>query len=78
MALQVAEKLREAIGNLVFDEVGSITCSFGVTQYAAGETAAQFIARADGALYRAKADGRNRTKLAPQPGLGTRVLASVA
>jgi diguanylate cyclase (GGDEF)-like protein len=78
MALLVAEKLREAIGNLVFDEVGSITCSFGVTQYAAGETAAQFIARADGALYRAKADGRNRTKLAPKPSLGTRVLASVA
>jgi diguanylate cyclase (GGDEF)-like protein len=78
MALQVAEKLREAISNLVFDEVGSITCSFGVTQYAATETAAQFIARADGALYRAKADGRNRTKLALQPSLSTRGLASVA
>jgi diguanylate cyclase (GGDEF)-like protein len=78
MALQVAEKLREAISNLVFDDVVSITCSFGVTQYAATETAAQFIARADGALYRAKADGRNRTKLALQPSLGTRGLASVA
>jgi diguanylate cyclase (GGDEF)-like protein len=78
MALQVAEKLREAISNLVFDEVGSITCSFGVTQYAATETAAQFIARADGALYRAKADGRNRTKLALQPSLSARGLASVA
>ena len=78
MALQVAEKLREAIGNLAFDAVGSITCSFGVTQFAAGETAAQFIARADGALYRAKADGRNRTKLAAHSGLGTRSLASVA
>jgi diguanylate cyclase (GGDEF)-like protein len=78
MAFQVAEKLREALGNLAFDEVGSITCSFGVTQYAAGETAAQFIARADGALYRAKSGGRNRTKLAPQPAHGTRGLASVA
>jgi diguanylate cyclase (GGDEF)-like protein len=78
MAFQIAEKLREAIGTLVFEEVGSITCSFGVTQYAAGESAAQFIARADGALYRAKADGRNRTKLGSQPGLGTRDLASVA
>jgi diguanylate cyclase (GGDEF)-like protein len=78
MALQVAEKLREAISNLAFDEVGSITCSFGVTQYATTETAAQFIARADGALYWAKADGRNRTKLALQPSLSTRGLASVA
>jgi diguanylate cyclase (GGDEF)-like protein len=77
MAFQAAEKLRDAIGNVVFDEVGSVTCSFGVAQYAPGETAEEFIARADAALYRAKANGRNQAKLAPQPG-GIGGLASVA
>jgi len=64
MAFQAAEKLRDAISRVSFDPVGSLTCSFGVTQFTAGETAAQFIARADGALYRAKADGRNQVQLA--------------
>jgi diguanylate cyclase (GGDEF)-like protein len=77
-AFHAAEKLRDAIRNMVFDEVGSITCSFGVAQYVPGETAVQFIARADSALYRAKSDGRDQVKLAPQIRLGTRGLASVA
>jgi PleD family two-component response regulator len=77
-AFRAAEKLRDAIRNIVFDEVGSITCSFGVAQYMPGETAAEFIARADGALYRAKTNGRDQVKLAPQSSLGARDLASAA
>lgn len=77
MALQVAEKLRVAIGNTVFEGAGSVTCSFGVAQYASGETAAEFIARADAALYRAKASGRNQAELA-QPDSRSSGLASVA
>jgi diguanylate cyclase (GGDEF)-like protein len=77
-AFQAAEKLRDAIRNMMFDEVGAITCSFGVAQYIRGETAAQFIERADDALYRAKTNGRDQVKLAPQPFLGTHALASVA
>ena len=78
MAFQAADKLREAIGNLLFPQVRSITCSFGVAQYAPGETAAELIARADAALYRAKTNGRNQVKLAPQPVLDTQGFASAA
>jgi diguanylate cyclase (GGDEF)-like protein len=77
-AFQAAEKLRGAMRNLMFDKVGAITCSFGVAQYVHGETAAEFIARADDALYRAKTNGRDQVMLAPHPFLGTYDLASVA
>jgi len=68
MAFQAAEKLRDAVGQVVFEDVGAVTCSFGVTQWVPGETAAEFIARADEALYQAKANGRNQVVLAPQSG----------
>jgi diguanylate cyclase (GGDEF)-like protein len=68
MAFHAAEKLRDAIGKMTFDDVGSVTCSFGVAQYSSGETTDEFIARADAALYRAKTNGRNQVKLAPQAG----------
>ncbi|HEY2419451.1 MAG TPA: diguanylate cyclase [Steroidobacteraceae bacterium] len=78
MAFQLAEKLRDAIASLEFPQVKSVTCSFGIAQYAPGETAAELIARADAALYRAKIEGRTRATLAPQPVLEAPGLASVA
>ncbi len=77
MAFRVAEKLREAISHVIFGPAGLITCSFGVTQYASGESAADFISRADGALYRAKNDGRNNVKLAPPHKPARTLLAAV-
>ena len=68
MAFQAAEKLRDAVGQIVFEGVGTVTCSFGVAQWLSGESAAEFIARADEALYRAKANGRNQVAMAPQSG----------
>ncbi len=38
----------------------SVTCSFGVAEYAAGESQEQLLNRADSALYRAKKTGRDR------------------
>jgi diguanylate cyclase (GGDEF)-like protein len=38
----------------------SVTASFGVTQYASGQSADELLRIADGALYRAKAEGKNR------------------
>jgi diguanylate cyclase (GGDEF)-like protein len=67
MALAAAEKLRAAIDGLGFGEVGTVTCSFGVAQYADGDSAATLIARADSALYRAKVNGRDRVELAAPP-----------
>jgi diguanylate cyclase len=49
--------------------IGSVTISIGVAEASADDTLAALIERADGALYRAKAEGRNRTVLAA-PWLG--------
>ncbi|MBJ7312783.1 diguanylate cyclase [Rugamonas sp. CCM 8940] len=62
-AALLAEKLREQIAGHVFRVGGGKTCSFGVTSVVADDTLAQMIARADRALYRSKAGGRNRVEL---------------
>ncbi len=67
MAYQTAEKLRNELSQIPFESVGRVTCSFGVAQYAEGDTAQTVIARADQALYRAKMNGRNQGELASQP-----------
>jgi diguanylate cyclase (GGDEF)-like protein len=58
-----AEKLRAEIAQTEFDQVGSITCSFGVAEFVEGDTMESLITRADNALYRAKINGRNRVEL---------------
>lgn len=45
---------------------GTITMSFGVTQYIAGETLEALVARADKLLYKAKENGRNRVEASLQ------------
>ena len=47
------------------DAIDAITISIGVTAHRAGEEAHDFVARADGALYHAKNQGRNRVAVAP-------------
>ena len=78
MAYLLAENLRNATAQMVFDEVGKITCSFGVAQYASSDTAETFISRADGALYRAKINGRNRVELAFPSGMPKSDVTAVA
>ena len=69
-ARSVAEQLRGhvermRIRRLSTDEtIGNITISGGVAAYKSGESIAQFIQRADTALYAAKWGGRNRVALA--------------
>jgi diguanylate cyclase (GGDEF)-like protein len=77
-AYQAAEKLRNAIEQVKFDEIGAVTCSFGVAQYVYGDDAETLISRADDALYRAKLNGRNRVELASLPSMDRPVLVSVA
>jgi diguanylate cyclase (GGDEF)-like protein len=67
MACQLAGNLSDAISALGIEDVGSITCSFGVAEYCDGDSAETLLARADEALYRAKTNGRNRVELAQIP-----------
>lgn len=59
-AIQVAEKVRDRLAAEPFPGVGTVTASFGVSQFVPGESADSWIQRADEALYRAKREGRNR------------------
>jgi diguanylate cyclase (GGDEF)-like protein len=63
-AFTVAEKIRQSLAQLEFEQVGRITASFGVAMYETGESAAELIGRVDDALYRAKRNGRNRVEQA--------------
>ncbi len=59
-----AERLRKAIGSTPMSQSGgglTVTCSLGIAERtAADQDAGQLLARADAALYRAKAGGRDR------------------
>lgn len=55
----VAEKLRKHIEGYIFEQVGTITCSFGVSQYRTGDTPSALLHRIDSAMYAAKENGRN-------------------
>jgi diguanylate cyclase len=65
-AIAVAENIRKSVASKRIkkkgsdDEIGNITVSLGVTSYQPGESANDFIERADKALYLAKKLGRNR------------------
>ena len=54
------ERLRRRTEGYAFPQVGTVTVSVGFTEVRAGDTPADAFARADRAVYRAKADGRNR------------------
>lgn len=58
----LAERLRLAVAGLDLAEVGRLTCSFGVVEAQAGETAESLLARVDNALYAAKGLGRDRVE----------------
>lgn len=62
-ARNVAEKLRRAIADHCFDQVGSVTASFGVAELAPPENSKSLTQRVDEALYRAKDRGRNRVEV---------------
>ena len=78
-ATVLAERLRQSIAKTVFPEVGQVTISLGVAECIKGETWEDWFKRADSALYRAKASGRNQAQIAPesaQPGGAGRNIAA--
>jgi diguanylate cyclase (GGDEF)-like protein len=65
-AARLAEKLRRAVEAHDFGKA-KVTCSFGVAQFDAQDTAESLVARVDKALYQAKAEGRNRVVVIRPP-----------
>ena len=64
-ALAIAERIRKDVSEIEVPGCPQgITISLGVACWREGETPEQFVARADGALYRAKNAGRNRVAAA--------------
>jgi diguanylate cyclase (GGDEF)-like protein len=59
-ALLAAERMRAAFQSMVVHGLPEISLSFGVAGLGGSESILQALARADAALYRAKAQGRNR------------------
>jgi diguanylate cyclase (GGDEF)-like protein len=66
-AVERVDSWRHAVAGLPFDIGGATplkaTCSIGVASACADETLESLIARVDAALYRAKANGRNRVEV---------------
>jgi len=62
-AVELAERLRQAIEGADYGNVGRITASFGVAELGADGSPTEIVASADRALYEAKAQGRNRVVL---------------
>lgn len=65
-AYGLAEKLRRCIEENDWPKALQVTASFGVAQMLAQESPTDFIARADKALYVAKAQGRNCVRASSQ------------
>lgn len=66
-AWKVAERIREFIAAIKVNCGGKdvrVTASSGIAMHQQGETPDQWLARADEALYRAKAQGRNCSRVA--------------
>ncbi len=59
-ALALAESMRQKVASYRYREEENITVSLGVAEYRSGENIFDTVRRADEALYRAKAGGRNR------------------
>ncbi|MBU0927930.1 MAG: GGDEF domain-containing protein [Spirochaetes bacterium] len=64
-AMESAQRLRSAVGSTPMGVVGTLSASLGVAMLGRGDDPDTAIARADRALYRAKAAGRDRVEREP-------------
>ena len=72
-AKALAETARRELYQHVFDQVGGLTASFGVAEWAGSDDLEAVIKRADAALYAAKRQGRNGVRVAMEDGRLTRL-----
>jgi diguanylate cyclase (GGDEF)-like protein/hemerythrin-like metal-binding protein len=70
-AIELAERARRTIESTAFAGVGNVTISLGAAEWFRTEPLADWIKRADMALYLAKREGRNRTMWDPRVGRHT-------
>jgi diguanylate cyclase (GGDEF)-like protein/PAS domain S-box-containing protein len=63
---KVAEHIRQTVAAAAFAVGEPVTVSLGVATYRAGDNATTLVERADQAVYRAKAAGRNRLEGPPE------------
>lgn len=57
------ENIRKRISSYIFSKVGTVTCSFGLTEFNKNDTFHSVIIRADEAMYIAKTSGKNRVEV---------------
>lgn len=62
-AFLVTEKFRKLIKDTKFDVIGSVTCSFGITEFKSNDDAGSILLRADKAMYKAKMNGRDKVEI---------------
>jgi diguanylate cyclase len=58
------------------EDLGSVTMSFGVAKYRAGESVEDVVHRADACLYAAKRGGRNLVRCETDPGISLTIEAA--
>jgi len=59
----IAELLKDKIEENEHQVAGKVTASFGITEYKKGDTIESIFKRGDDALYKAKANGRNKIEV---------------
>jgi len=59
MAIELAERLRKKNSEHNFEQIGKITCSFGITSFKEGDNVESIMFRVDKLLYAAKLKGKN-------------------
>jgi diguanylate cyclase (GGDEF)-like protein/hemerythrin-like metal-binding protein len=62
----LAERIREAIAARPFEGIGPVTASLGLSEFVPPESLQAWVERTDQAMYRAKAEGRNRVAVDPR------------
>ncbi|RLA78511.1 MAG: diguanylate cyclase response regulator, partial [Epsilonproteobacteria bacterium] len=63
IVLNICQKLKDKVQENEHPTAGSITVSFGVTEYKEGDSIESIFKRCDEALYLAKENGRNRIEV---------------